>query len=86
MRWITSAWQFRQVSPIHLPSGACLLIDREAPGRAQYELDLTMEEETTGKMGLTEFLVNGLRIQDAQYVSFKPANTEANTIDSVGYR
>lgn len=52
------------------PSVACVLIDREAPGRAQYELDMTLEEETTGKMGLTEFLVNGLRIQDAQYVPF----------------
>lgn len=49
-------------------SEAFALIDCEAPGRAQYELDMTLEEETTGKIGLTDFLVSGLRIQEAQYV------------------
>lgn len=61
-----------------------MLTKSEVPGRAQYELDMTLEEETTGKMGLTKFLVNGLRIQDAQYVPFK-SGKDSNTIDSVGY-
>lgn len=84
MPWIISAWWFRLVRPLQFSSGQFWLTDSEAPGRAQYELDMTLEEETTGKMGLTEFLVNGLRIQDAQYVFFKSGIKDVCSFNSVG--
>jgi hypothetical protein len=37
-----------------------------APGRAQMQLDLTRNEPTTGIVGLAEFLVQGLKIQETQ--------------------
>lgn len=65
---------------------ASLLTKYSAPGRAQYELDMTLEEETTGKMGLTEFLVNGLKIQEAQYVIVRNREKDTNNTDRLSLR
>ena len=45
-----------------------VLLPGTAPGRAQMQLDLTRNEPTTGIVGLAEFLVQGLKIQETQFV------------------
>jgi hypothetical protein len=37
-----------------------------APGRAKVQLDLTQQEAVTGAFGITEFLTQGLKIQETQ--------------------